>query len=355
MKNVIFGILVAVLALSACQAQSVAKGTELATVPLELGTPCPTTLTDMAELEGREFQVNVVDGEYPTSVCLMDLATNITYTVNGFVKYIGYEVDSHGLTVQVDDAWVMPGQKGKLVFSFDSHSEFGDRKYYNLVSTETFEKVYGTPQDLAFLKVWTVFRQDVINRYGGIVSMPSWMEYTKFDADFTPAIGCWVSQAYIGAVKIADEFAFCQDENRYGSNNVSSYMFIGDQPEISSLIAVLPQNGDAPTVLTPGQVQGDLKFVGCFPVEGSTPIDPLWVTDGRDMSYFFHYEGVAYTGPAYSETIFPVAPVGVIFEYKGMRAGDVIPLRVTFEYSAWVDHNYGVWLFTLPESCNFSN
>ncbi len=335
--------------LVSCQSQAPASPSPIQTeTALGFGSPCPAEFTDLAELEGRNLQVNVVaDGSY----CLMDIATQVTYSVSrsneNQLRYIGYEVDMHGLTVQSDYA-IKVAQKGKLSEAFSNF----ESTVYDIVSDKTFEKIYPTVTDLEFLGEWEIFRQNVISHFSDIISIPSWMEYTEFNGYFTPSIACWVSHAYKDSVKIAEEFAYCQTNNGYGFINVSTYMFLeGDQPEISALIAVLPENGDTPTILTPGQVQDDLKFVGCFPVEGSISVDPLWVDDGKDRQYFFHYLNVAYSGVGFSNMDYPVSPVGVVFEYKGITYGDVIPARATVEFVSWFNHGYNLYKFILPDSC----
>ncbi len=367
MKKTILLLLVCTFVLLACSDPSKTSATSVPAVPIlatgqpavmvtlnstqyaDIGLPCPSEFTSIAELEGKKLFVKTV--ENGQSFCLLDTHTKSSYLVkndNFFaIRYLGYERDDLDFTVQSDRALAL-GKEGVLKYVGDN----GDLKIYDLTSIDkSYENILGSSMDIAMMKEWPLFRQRVIDHYKNVMTMPDWMMY-DIDGEFTPSSACWSASGYKDAVEIGGGLSFCQESNAWGRLSVASYLFLeGEQPQIFSLIPVFPYNSDVPTEIEIGQSINELKFVGCFPVEGAEVV-PYSFSDGNRN--YFTYQGRKYYGPGDDHGNIQIKPVGVIFEFRGGTFGEVIPFESNIEYSSWVDSNYQFYLFGLPTECDFT-
>lgn len=286
---------------------------------------------DPQYLMGKQLLVKAIVRD---DVVFEDLDSGEKFKLSVFSApiYKGYEYNSYGLTEKSVET-LQVGYRGEVMWDESA-------KWAVLFDKEkTFDKVYGSSQDLDFQETWYGFVSDVNDYYSETNTDPTYSaQYgLNFSEDFTPSEACWLAESFSVQVKIDSDFSFCQISDAVWYSDVASAIlftkYFGDKIDLN---AVYPNPGDNPSVLSVGEMYGGFTFEGCFPVvEGS-----------------FAYEGKVYGTTHFVSPDNFINPVGVVYSSDGNTNGVVMPYMAEIAYEQFDASKRKI--FSLPPECDFS-
>ena len=203
---------------------------------------------------------------------------------------------------------------------------------------KTFEKVFGSPQDLGFQEAWYGFVNDVNDYYSETNIDPTYSTYygLNFSEDFTPSEACRLAESFSVQVKIDSDYSFCQISDAVWYRDVASAILFAKQfGDKIDLNAVYPNPGDNPSVLAVGEKYQEVTFLGCFSL-----------TEGS-----FEYDGQLFGDIDESKVSSFVNPVRVVFATEDYKNSIILPFKAEIAYEQFDASKRK--LFSLPPECDF--